>query len=270
MSKDSLAQQNVIVTGGARGIGREYALRFADRGANVAIVDLDLESYTEYDYETEQMTADTVDAEIANRGVESLAFEVDVTDPRAVQRMVESVVDEWGTVDVLVANAGGGDGSMSDTHASELPPEHLRATVERNLYGTVYSCVAVAPHMKTQRSGSIVTVASQAGRTVLGDGTYAHYGAAKAGVIMYTKYLAQDLGRYGITVNAIAPGYIETGKLRSALESGGGSEVVEEQIALGRLGTTTDCAAIVEFLATPAADYVTGCVIPVDGGSTLR
>lgn len=256
---------NAIVTGGARGIGRRFALHLADRGVNVAIADIDLASFDEYDRERERVAGDSVEAEIADRGVESLGIETDVTDPAAVERTVETVVDEFGSVDVAVANAGGGVGPIDDTFASEIDPEHLRATVERNLYGTIYTCVAVAPYMKAQGEGRIVTVSSGAGREAREDGSYAHYGAAKAGIIMYTKYLAQDVSADGIAANVLAPGTIGTGRLMEAFEREGIEEVAARQ-AVDRVGTPEDCADVLEFLALDAPDYLTGAVIPVDGG----
>lgn len=261
----ALDGNTAIVTGGARGIGRSYALRLADEGANVAVADLDLRSYEEYEEERARMASETVVREIENAGVDAMGAEVDVTDPHAVEHFVDSVVETFGTVDIVVANAGGGDGPMADTYASTLSPEYLQATVERNLYGTVYTCVAAASPMKAQGSGRIITVASQAGRSVLDGGTYAHYGAAKAAVIIYTKYLAADLASDGITVNAVAPGYIDTGKLRAGIDD---RSAIEAKIPMGRLGDPDDCANIISFLASPEADYVTGAVIPVDGGST--
>ncbi|MEF8867096.1 MAG: SDR family oxidoreductase [Haloarculaceae archaeon] len=256
---------NAIVTGGARGIGRQFALRLADRGVNVAIADIDLEAFDEYDRESEQVAAATVEEEIEDRGVRSLGVRTDVTDPDQVERMVDTVVEEFGSVDVAVANAGGGVGPIDDTFASEIDPEHLHATVERNLYGTIYTCVAVAPYMKEQGGGRIVTVSSGSGREARANGSYAHYGAAKAGVIMYTKYLAQDVGEDGIAANVIAPGTIGTGRLMEAFERQGIDEVAARQ-AVGRVGTPEDCASVLEFLALDAPDYLTGSVVPIDGG----
>ena len=121
--------------------------------------------------------------------------------------------------------------------------------------------------MKAQGSGKIITVSSQAGRRASSDGGYAHYGAAKAAIIMYTKYLAQDLGPHGIQVNCIAPGYIGTGRLMPMFEAGGVDRLTRS-VALRRIGTPEDCARVVGFLAGPESDYVTGTVIPIDGGST--
>lgn len=256
---------NALVTGGARGLGRSYALRLAENGFNVAIGDVDLSAYEEYDRESEQLGAGSVEEEIESHGVDSLGIEADVTDPDQVQAMVDATVEGFGSIDVVVANAGGGVGPADDTFASELELDQLHATVERNLYGTIYTCVAAAPYMKEKGSGRIITVASSAGREARENGSYAHYGAAKAGIIMYTKYLAQDLGEHGITANVLAPGYIGTGRLMESFEKRG-VDVVAGKTALGRIGTPEDCADVVGFLASDASRYVTGAVIPIDGG----
>jgi 3-oxoacyl-[acyl-carrier protein] reductase len=155
-----------------------------------------------------------------------------------------------------------------DTKASTIAPELLDLVVSMNLFGTVYSCNAVAPFMKRQRSGKIVTVSSVAGLSSSADGGYAHYGAAKAAIAHYTRYLAQDLGPYGITANCIAPGVIATGRIMQTVLPGSNDSNRDrpELVALRRLGTVEDCAKVVEFLATDLSDYVTGAVIPIDGG----
>jgi 3-oxoacyl-[acyl-carrier protein] reductase len=257
-----------IVTGAGRGLGRAYARRLAGLGAKVAVVDLDLKSWREFAAEAAAMTGDSTVEEIKAAGGEAIGIELDVRDAAAVTAMVERVVGEWGRVDVLVANAGGGRGRPVDTKASHLDPALLQLVVEMNLYGTVYNCNAVAPVMKQQRSGKIVTVASIAGTAPSADGGYAHYGAAKAAIAHYTRYLAQDLGPYGITVNCIAPGVIQTARIMQMVIPGSSQSNRDrsELVALRRLGTVDDCAKVVEFLTTDLSDYVTGAVIPIDGG----
>jgi 3-oxoacyl-[acyl-carrier protein] reductase len=257
-----------IVTGAARGLGRAYARRLAGLGAKVAVADLNLHSYEEFAAEAKDMTADSTVAEIQAAGGEALGIELDVTDCDAVEAMVARVVAEWERVDVLVANAGGGRGRPMDTKASGLDPALLQLVVAMNLFGTVYSCNAVAPVMKQQRSGKIVTVSSVAGTAPSADGGYAHYGAAKAAIAHYTRYLAQDLGPFGITANCIAPGVIATGRIMQNVIPGSSQSNRDrsELVALRRLGTVEDCARVVEFLATDLSDYVTGAVIPIDGG----
>jgi 3-oxoacyl-[acyl-carrier protein] reductase len=257
-----------IVTGAARGLGRAYARRLAGLGAKVAVVDLSLRSYEEFDAEAKDMTADSTVAEIQAGGGQALGIELDVANRDAVEAMMARVVAEWGRVDVLVANAGGGRGRPMDTKASSLDPALLQLVVAMNLFGTVYSCNAVTPVMRQQRSGKIVTVSSVAGTAPSADGGYAHYGAAKAAIAHYTRYLAQDLGPFGITANCIAPGVIATGRIMQTVIPGSSQSNRDrsELVALRRLGTVEDCAKVVEFLATDLSDYVTGAVIPIDGG----
>lgn len=172
------------------------------------------------------MTADSTVAEIEAMGGAALGIEVDVTDSEAVAGMVARVVDRWSRVDVLVANAGGGRGRPMDTKASNLDPALLQLVVGMNLFGTVYTVNAVAPIMKEQRSGKIITVSSIAGTGPSVDGGYAHYGAAKAAIAHYTRYLAQDLGPFGITANCIAPGVIATGRIMATVPRQPGSDGV--------------------------------------------
>lgn len=256
-----------IVTGGARGIGRGFARRLGRLGAKVAVFDIDLLSYRAFDGEAQSMTAETTVAEIEAEGGIALGFEVDVTDPDAVTAAVGEVAQVWGRIDILVANAGGGSGSLEETRASELDPAELQFIVARNLFATVYSATAVAPVMKQQRSGKIVTISSLAALGTSHNGGHAHYAAAKAGVAQYTRFLAQDLGPYGITANCIAPGVTATGRIAATI-LGGNTQTnpLLESIALRRFGTVEDCADVLEFLATPLSDYVTGVIIPVDGG----
>ncbi len=260
-----LAGQVALITGGARGLGRAYALRLAELGASVAIVDKSLTSYTEFAAEQRLMTAGTTVDEIRKLGVESHGIEADVGDPTAVASAVRQVEQRWGRIDVLICNAGGS--IYRRIHASDLDLDDMHEVLRRNLLGTMYTCLAAAPIMKRQRAGKIITVSSQAGSAGSLDGGNAHYGVAKAGIVMYTRYLAQDLGPHGVTANCIAPGYIGTGRLMERFEKAG-LDAINARIALRRLGTVEDCVKVVEFLATDLSDYVTGAVIPIDGGST--
>ncbi len=256
-----------IVTGAARGLGRAYAKRLAGLGARVAVFDVNLRSWEEFETEAASMTADGTVAEIEAAGGTALGVEVDVTDPEAVNAAVAEVVEAWGRIDVLVANAGGGAGPPAETRASELDPALLQFVTANNLFGTVHSVTAVAPTMKAQRSGKIVTVSSAAALIASAQGSHAHYAAAKAAIANYTRYLAQDLGPYGITANCIAPGVTATGRIAATLLQGDTeTNPLLESIALRRFGAVEDCAKVIEFLATELSDYVTGALIPVDGG----
>jgi 3-oxoacyl-[acyl-carrier protein] reductase len=257
-----------IVTGGGRGLGRAYAHRLAALGAKIAVCDLNLKSFEEFEAERRDMTGESTVAEIEARGGAAFGVELDVADRAAVDAMVTQVAQKWGRVDILVANAGGGRGRPLDTKASTLDSGLLDLVLHMNLHGTIYCCNAVAPIMKQQRYGKIVTVASVAGISPSADGGYAHYGAAKAAIAHYTRYLAQDLGPYGITANCIAPGTIATGRIMQIVVPGssGANADPAARVALRRVGTVEDCARVVEFLTTELSDYVTGTVIPIDGG----
>jgi 3-oxoacyl-[acyl-carrier protein] reductase len=257
-----------IVTGGGRGLGRAYAHRLASLGAKIAVCDLNLKSFEEFESERRDMTGDSTVAEIEAGGGSAFGIELDVADRAAVDSMVAQVVERWGRVDILVANAGGGRGRPLDTKASTLDSGLLDLVLQMNLHGTIYCCNAVAPIMKRQRSGKIVTVSSVAGLSPSADGGYAHYGAAKAAIAHYTRYLAQDLGPHGITANCIAPGTIATGRIMQTVIPGSSGANTDQaaRVALRRVGTVEDCARVVEFLTTDLSDYVTGTIIPIDGG----
>jgi 3-oxoacyl-[acyl-carrier protein] reductase len=260
--------QVAIVTGAGRGLGRAYARRLAGLGAKIAVTDINLKSYEEFEAERRDMTGDSTMAEIQAGGGDAIGIELDVADRDAVEAMVAKVVETWGRVDILVANAGGGRGRPIDTKASTLDSGLLDLVLHMNLYGTIYCCNAVAPHMKRQGHGKIVTVSSVAGISPSTDGGYAHYGAAKAAIAHYTRYLAQDLGPHGITANCIAPGTIATGRIMQSVIPGSSRANTDPaaRVALRRVGTVEDCARVVEFLTTDLSDYVTGTLIPIDGG----
>jgi 3-oxoacyl-[acyl-carrier protein] reductase len=259
-----------IVTGGARGLGRGYALRLAALGADVAILDRNLESAQVYAEEAEALTAASVTQECEAQGTRALGLTVDLTDRAATFAAVDSVRSAFGRIDILVCNAGGGvarfadeigAGASADAPTTGTPSDCDEATLRRvldiNLMSCMYSCMAVAPTMKRQRAGKIVTVSSTAGVDA-----YAHYhpyGVAKAAIIQYTRSLAQELGPFNVNVNCIAPGIIRTARL-------GNRSHLAQEIALMREGTIEECARVVEFLTTDLSDYVTGRVILVDGG----
>lgn len=260
--------QVAIVTGGGRGLGRAYARRLAGLGAKVAITDLNLKSYEEFEAEAKAMTAASTVDEIIAGGGDAIGIEMDVCHRDQVDAMVKQVVDKWGRVDILVCNAGGGRGRPIDTKASTLTSDLLHLVTEMNYYGTVYCVNAVAPFMKAQRYGRIVTVSSVAGLSSSTDGGYAHYGAAKAAILHYTRYLAQDLGPHGVNANCIAPGTITTGRIVATVmpNRAGANQDPVERVAVRRLGNVDDCAKVVEFLCTDLSDYVTGQCIAIDGG----
>jgi 3-oxoacyl-[acyl-carrier protein] reductase len=265
----TLAGRTALVTGSARGLGRAYALHLAQLGADVAVLDIDLRSYREYAAEAALMTADTTAQEVEALGRRALAIEADVTSLTAMQEAVKGIAGEWRRLDIVVCNAGGGIGSPWEARASQLDVDEFDAVLQKNLYGTVNTCVAAAPVLKAQAYGKIITVASISGLRGGRNGAYAHYGVAKAGIVMYTRYLAQDLGHWNVTANCIAPGYVATGRLALAFEAMDEETRVSLNTlnALGRPATPEDCARVVGFLAGPASDYLTGVVVPIDAGT---
>lgn len=261
-----LADKTAIVTGAARGIGRAYAVRLAELGADVAVLDRDLRSFNEFAREEDAAGGRTTQEVLTDLGRRSVGLEVDVTDGDGVRAAVDAAAAELGGLDILVCNAGGGSGSMADSLPSVTTDEHVDTIVQRNLVGTITTCQAAIGHLRGRGWGRIVTVSSMAGRSAFGDGGYAVYGATKAAIAMYTRSLAQELGPDGITANCLAPGYIATGRLAPMFE-GMGAEDLRESVALRRFGTAEDCAGALEFLVTDLGAYVTGALIPVDGGA---
>jgi 3-oxoacyl-[acyl-carrier protein] reductase len=256
--------QVALVTGAGRGIGRAYAHRLSALGARVAVLDLDLKSYADIPAELATMEGDTTVSEIEARGGEAMGLEVDVTNSAAVDDAVKRIIDRWGRLDIAVCNAGGGIGTLAETTGTLVSDAHLETVLQRNLNGTIYTCRAAAVPMKAQRAGRLITISSMAGWRPQPTGGYAHYGAAKAAIIMYTRYLAREVGPYGITANCVAPGLIRTGRVAPLLDSMG--DDVLESVALRRFGTPEDCAGVIEFLSTDLGAYVTGATITVDGG----
>ena len=256
-----------VVTGAARGLGLGYARQLAERGANIAICDLNLDSALEYEAEAENLVDGSLETTLASYGVDYHMEKVDVTNPDNLHHFAENVHTKWGQVDILVCNAGGG-GDFSRNQPSSLDPARMHSTFERNLYSVFHTVSAFAPVMKQQGTGKIVTVSSFTGVTVLGEGHGADYATAKSAVSFYTRYLAQELGPYGITANAIAPGFIATGQFSERLGAADPERLEQwrNMAALRRLGTPDDVINVVDFLAGPSSDFISGQTICVDGG----
>jgi 3-oxoacyl-[acyl-carrier protein] reductase len=243
-----LEDQVAVVTGGGRGIGRAIALRLADAGAAVAIFDIDADT-----------RAQTVEA-VASRGGRGVAKHVDVSDHAAVAAAVEDLAAELGRIDVLVNNAG------VETRAPflEIRPEDWDRQLAVNLTGTFNCTQAVGRKMAERGYGRVVNISSVAG--LIGPIDLAPYGAAKAGIIGLTRAAALDLADFGITVNAIAPGPIET-ELMLGVWTAEALRERPQHGAIARFGTVDEIAHTALFLASPESGFITGVTLSVDGGA---
>lgn len=246
---DLLAGQVAIVTGASRGIGRAISLQLAQVGAKVIV-----------NYASSSGAADELVAQIASSGGEALAIRADVSKADQIDALFGTTIDKWGRVDILVNNAG----IARDTLLLRMKPEDWQAVIDTNLTG-VFLCTRVASKiMLKQKSGRIINIASVAGQ--IGNPGQANYSAAKAGVIGFTKAVAKELASRGITVNAVAPGFIAT-DMTTDLKSEG----ILQFIPLGRYGQPEEIAGMVRFLAAdPAAAYITGQTFNVDGGMVMN
>jgi 3-oxoacyl-[acyl-carrier protein] reductase len=241
--------KNAIVTGAARGIGRAIALKLANEGANVVIIDVNLDQANETAKEIEKL------------GRKSIAMKVDVTSYNDVEKMVQTVAKEWGSVDILVNNAG----ITRDNLILRMTPEDFDLVININLKGVFNGIKAVFPVMMKQRSGKIINMASVIGQ--MGNVSQANYAASKAGVIALTKTAAKELAKRGVCVNAIAPGYIQTPMTDQLSDQV--KDAIKAVIPLERLGQPEDVANMVLFLASNESDYVTGHTFNVDGGMVM-
>lgn len=261
--------KTALVTGAARGLGRAYAIRLAELGANVGVIDIDLKSYKAFEGEAKLMTAETTMDEVRALGVKSAGAEADITNREQVFAAVKKIEEELGPIDIVVCNAGGGMGAPDGNKAADMNWEQFYAVTERNYYGTVYTCNAVVPGMMERGYGKVINVISVGGLVANSDGSYAHYASAKAAIKHYTMLLAQQAGRHNVTVNAIAPGFIATGRLVENYKKAGEGTFLRN-VAMKRFGTVEDCANVIEFLATDLSSYVNGAVIEVTGGTVGR
>mgnify|MGYP003333484826 FL=1 len=239
-----------IVTGGARGIGRAIALALAEAGADVLIT-----------YKGNAAAADAVVAEIAAKGRTGVSLKADAADPDSAAAVVAQAMERFGKVDLLVNNAG----ITRDTLIMRMTAEQWREVLDTNLSGAFYMTKAVVKEMLRAKSGRIINITSVSGQA--GNAGQANYSSAKAGMIGLTKATAREVASRGITVNAVAPGFITTeltADLPDAIKEG-----VKAQTPLGRFGEPQEIAAAVVYLASREASYVTGQVLGVDGGLVM-
>ncbi len=237
-----------LITGSARGIGKAIAVKLAQEGADIVIVDVNLE------------LAEETAKEIEGMGRKSIAYKMDVTNLEEVEKTMEDVVNKMGKIDILVNNAG----ITKDNLMLRMKESDWDAVIAVNLKGVFNCSKAVLKYMMKQRSGKIINIASIIG--LIGNPGQANYSASKAGVIALTKTMAKEIGSRNINVNAIAPGYIDTEMTRKLPENI--RQEMLKLIPLGRMGQPEDVANVAAFLASDDANYITGQVIVVDGGMT--
>ena len=247
-----LKDQSALVTGGSRGIGRGIVQALAREGAKVAFV-----------YRGAQQAAEALVAEITAAGGTCKAIQADVAQPEAAQKVVDQVLADWGRVDILVNNAG----VIRDGLFIRMEPADWQTVIDTNLGGTFAFCRAVAAQMALkQRSGRIINISSVAAEHV--NAGQCNYAASKGAINAFTRALAVELGSRSVTVNAVAPGFVET-DMTEAIKNKAGDFIQKKLIPMRRLGKPEDIASAVVFLAGPGASYITGQVITVDGGLSL-
>ena len=245
----SLKDQVAVVTGAGRGIGRSIALQLAGQGARVVCWDVD------------RKLADETAGLLSGKGPGGTAAAVDVTDLEAVLSAADAVLEKFSRIDILVNNAG----ITRDTLLIRMTSEQWEQVLAVNLTGAFHCTRAVARSMMKQRRGRIVNVASVVG--IMGNAGQANYCASKAGLIGFTKSVARELAARGITVNAVAPGFIATEMTKELGDKN--KEAFLQAIPLDRFGQPEDVARVISFLVSEDAGYITGQVINVDGGMLM-
>jgi 3-oxoacyl-[acyl-carrier protein] reductase len=244
-----LENKVAVVTGAGRGIGRAVAIAFASEGADVLV-----------NYVSNSATAEETVAEIEKLGRKAIAVKADVASTADAQNMIETAVKELGGLDILVNNAGVSIPAM----LLKMTEEQWDRILNIHLKGTFSCTQAAARHMKEQKSGKIINVISTAG--LFGTVGQINYASAKAGIIGFTKSASRELGRYNINVNAISCGVIKTDMTEKVQGDEKLRKIYEARIQLGRFGETEEVAHSFVFLASSESSYITGQVIPVDGG----
>lgn len=245
---------NVLITGGSRGIGRAAALMFARLGANVAIT-----------YHASDEAADELVRDVKALGVDARALKAETTDEQALANFVQSLVRDWSSLDFAIANAGIWLPTMGDLPIERMTAEEYRETMEINMTGSFVLAKVAAQQMIVQDRGAIVLVSSTAGQR--GESGHAHYAASKGAQISFTKSLAVELAPHNIRVNAVAPGWVDTDMTQDAFAHDRAKIV--RTIPLGRPAKPEEIASAIVFLASPMASAITGEILNVNCGSVL-
>jgi len=241
----NLEGQTALITGAGRGIGKTIALKLAESGADIVLADMSPE-------------VAEVRVVVESLGRKCLTFEADVTDLEAIETMVKKIIEELGSIHILINNAG----ITQDNLFMRMKPEQWSKVIDVNLNGVFNVTKAVIRSMVKQRTGKIINISSVVGFS--GNPGQVNYSSTKSALVGFTKSLAREVGARGVTVNAVAPGFIDTAMTQALNESQ--QEVILQQIPLGRMGDADDIANAVAFLASEEASYITGTILHVNGG----
>jgi len=248
-----LAGRVAVITGGSRGIGRAVSERLAEMGTHIVV-----------NYANDQKAAQEVVDAAQGRGVDAISVQADIADLRGAEKLIDCTLARFKRVDILICNAGIWEGAPID----EMTESLWDRAIEINLKGTWTVCRAAIPHMKRQRFGRIVIVSSTAGQR--GEANYSNYAASKGGQIAFTKALSTELGPYGVNVNAVAPGWVDTDMSSAALSDNSERRAaIAAEIPLGRIASAHDIAGPIVFLSSEWARHITGEILNVNGGSVL-
>ena len=241
----NLEGQTALITGAGRGIGKTIALKLAESGADIVLADMSPE-------------VAEVRVVVESLGRKCLTFEADVTDLEAIETMVKKIIEELGSIHILINNAG----ITQDNLFMRMKPEQWSKVIDVNLNGVFNVTKAVIRPMVRQRTGKIINISSVVGFS--GNPGQVNYSSTKSALVGFTKSLAREVGARGVTVNAVAPGFIDTAMTQALNESQ--QEAILQQIPLGRMGDANDIANAVAFLASEEASYITGTILHVNGG----
>jgi 3-oxoacyl-[acyl-carrier protein] reductase len=241
----NLEGQTALITGAGRGIGKTIALKLAESGADIVLADMSPE-------------VAEVRVVVESLGRKCLTFEADVTDLEAIETMVKKIIEELGSIHILINNAG----ITQDNLFMRMKPEQWSKVIDVNLNGVFNVTKAVIRSMVKQRTGKIINISSVVGFS--GNPGQVNYSSTKSALVGFTKSLAREVGARGVTVNAVAPGFIDTAMTQALNESQ--QEAILQQIPLGRMGDANDIANAVAFLASEEASYITGTILHVNGG----
>jgi NAD(P)-dependent dehydrogenase (short-subunit alcohol dehydrogenase family) len=249
-SVGTLKEAVVVVTGASRGLGRAIAQELADGGAKVVV-----------NYSRSQEPAEELVEQISQSGGEAIAVQADVSDPEQAQKLVDQAIEKFNRIDVLINNAG----INIDRTLAKLSVDDWDKVIQVDLNSAFYTVHAALPHMRDQGGGKIINMSSFVGEA--GNIGQANYSAAKAGLLGFTKTAAQELARFGITVNALCPGFIETDMVANIPEEA--QQKLRNQVPLGRFGKPEEVARAVRYLIEDG-DYITGQSIDINGGIYIR